>query len=236
MAGRWDTLKVDDSEMRCYVALPEGEGPYPGVLVCMHAPGLDGFIQGIGDRLASAGMAGIAPDLYHRQDEPAENPMQRMAQLRDPSILRDLDAASGHLRDLDEVSAGQSAVIGFCMGGRLAYLFSAHDAAVRVSVVFYGGNIMRSWGDGPTPFDKSAEIDCPVLGLFGAEDRNPSPEDVASIDAELTRVGVEHEFHSFDGAGHAFLNEGRPSYRKEAAADAWRRCEAFLKHHLGLGA
>ncbi len=233
MASGFETLKVDGSEMRCHVARPDGEGPFPAVLVCMHAPGVDAFIQDMDDLLAAAGMAAISPDLYHRQTEPEENPMRRMAGLRDDEVLRDLDTALVHLRNDAVTSDDQSAVIGFCMGGRLSYLFAAHDAGVRASVVFYGGNIMVPWGDGKAPFELSERIACPLLGLFGAEDRNPSPDDVSKLDTELTRLGKLHEFKSYPGAGHAFLNQGRPSYREEAAADAWQRCVAFLQSHLG---
>jgi carboxymethylenebutenolidase len=232
MAGRWDTLKVDGSEMRGYVALPESSGPAPGVLVCMHAPGVDRFIRGIADRLATSGLAAVAPDLYHRQREPEENPLARMAKLRDVEILRDLDAAVAHLRGLHEVDAARTSVIGFCMGGRIAYLYATHDRALRAAVVFYGGNIMVPWGEGSSPFDRTDRIACPVLGLFGEEDANPSPADVGKIDAEMSRLRKRHEFKSYPGAGHAFLNEDRPSYRPDAAADAWRRCVEWLERHL----
>jgi carboxymethylenebutenolidase len=99
-------------------------------------------------------------------------------------------------------------------------------------VVFYGGNIMASWGEGPPPFEGTAKIAAPILGLFGEDDGNPNPADVAKIDAELTKHGKQHEFHSYGGAGHAFMNEGRPSYREDAAADAWRRCIEFFSRHL----
>ncbi len=91
---------------------------------------------------------------------------------------------------------------------------------------------MVPWGEGPSPFDLSKDIDCPVLGLFGEDDPNPSPSDVAKLDAELTKLGKTHEFHSYPGAGHAFMNEGRPSYRPEAAEDAWMKCVAWFDKHL----
>lgn len=232
MAARWDTLSVDGSDLRAYLTLPDGAAPSPGVLVCMHAPGVDAFIQGVCDRLAGEGFAAVAPDLYHRMADPDPNPLVRMTHLRDAEILRDLDAAAGHLRGLDEVAADRTGVIGFCMGGRLAYLFAAHDSAVRASVVFYGGNIMVPWGEGRAPFEQSARIGCPVLGLFGDDDQNPSPGDVSRIDAELTRLDKPHEFHSYAGAGHAFLNDARPSYREDAARDAWSRCVRFLSREL----
>lgn len=232
MSGREDRLEVDRSEMQAYVTLPE-ETPAPGVLVCMHAPGVDGFIRGICDRLAESGFAAIAPDLYHRQGPSDGGPLERMAKLRDVEILRDLEVASHHLQRLVEVDAGRTGLIGFCMGGRLAYLQAAHDAKLRAAVVFYGGNILVAWGDGPAPFDLTSRIACPVLGLFGEEDTNPSPQDVERIDRELTRLGKVHEFQSYPGAGHAFLNDARPSFRREAAADAWERCLAWLRRYLG---
>ena len=116
--------------------------------------------------------------------------------------------------------------------GRVAYLVAAHSPELKAAVVFYGGNIMAPWGEGPAPFDLSERIRCPVLGLFGEEDGNPNPTDVAKLDAELTRLGKAHEFHSYPGAGHAFMNEDRPSYRPEAARDAWTKCVAWFERHL----
>ena len=232
MSAHWDSLTVDGSEMRCHVSIPDSKRPFPGVLVCMHAPGVDGFIQGIGARLAESGFAAVAPELYHRQADGNANPLEKMGRLRDDEIVRDLTAAAANLRELPGVDAARCAVVGFCMGGRLSYLFASHDEALRAAVVFYGGNIMLPWGDGPAPFDRSDRIACPVLGLFGDEDGNPSPEDVARIDAELARLGKPHEFHGYAGAGHAFLNAQRPSYREEAATDAWGRCIAWLHSHL----
>ncbi len=232
MSVRWDSLTVDGSEMRCHVSLPDSRRPFPGVLVCMHAPGVDEFIQGIGARLAESGFAAVAPELYHRQADEAATPLEQMGRLQDDEIVRDLTAAAGQLRGLPGVDGARCAVIGFCMGGRLSYLFASHDEALRASVVFYGGNITVPWGDGPAPFDRSDRIACPILGLFGDDDGNPSPDDVAKIDAELTKLGKPHEFHGYAGAGHAFLNQQRPSYREEAATDAWGRCVAWLHTHL----
>jgi carboxymethylenebutenolidase len=217
--------------MRCHVSLPAAKRPHPGVVVCMHAPGVDAFIQGVDERLAESGFAVVAPDLYHRQGPIGPNPLEHMGRLRDDEIVRDLETALAHLRGLGGADPSRCAVVGFCMGGRLSYLFASHDAALRAAVVFYGGNIMVPWGDSPTPFERSASIECPVLGLFGNEDQNPSPDDVAKIEAELTRLGKPHEFHGYAGAGHAFLNQARPSYHEEAATDAWGRCVAWLHEH-----
>jgi carboxymethylenebutenolidase len=103
----------------------------------------------------------------------------------------------------------------------------------KAAGVFYGGNIMKSWGDGPTPFSLTANIAAPVIGFFGVDDQNPSTADVHKIDAELTRFGKPHEFHMYDGAGHAFLNfMNAERYREAPAKDAWDKMLAFLGKHL----
>lgn len=232
MADRWDTVS-SDGDMRCYVTTPDGSGPFPTVVVIQHAGGVDEFVQVMTDRIAAAGFVGIAPDLYHRDDPNAgDDALTRMSHLRDTNIVADVNTAIEHAKTLPDTRDSKIGIIGFCMGGRVAYLLPAHNQELAVSVMFYGGNTMRSWGEGPTPFSLSERIGCPVLGLFGGDDGSPSPEEVAKIDAELTRLGKEHEFHSYTGAGHAFMSEGRPSYRDDAATDAWLKCIAWLERHL----
>ena len=230
MAGRWDTVAAGGSDMRCYVAGPSGSGPFAAVIVIQHAGGVDEFVRTMTDRIAEAGFVGLAPDLYHREDpNSSDDPLTRMGRLRDANIVRDVQAALAHLRTLANVRADRAGITGFCMGGRVAYLMAAHSPELKAAVVFYGGNTMRPWGEGPAPFDLSERIGCPVLGLFGEDDSNPNPTDVAKIDAEMSRLGKAHEFHSYPGAGHAFMNEARPSYREAAARDAWERCVAWLR-------
>lgn len=232
MTGRWDATTVDGSTMRLYVSTPDGPGPFPGLVVAQHAGGVDGFIQAMTDRFALAGYLSIAPDLYHRDPNPEDEPLARMGRLRDANIVRDMNAAIDHLKGLTKVRAERLGIVGFCMGGRVAYLMAAHNPELRAAVVFYGGNIMVPWGEGPAPFDLTERIQCPLLGLFGDEDPNPSPADVAKLDAELTRLGKMHEFHSYAGAGHAFMHWERPSYRPQAAEDAWAKCLAWLERYL----
>lgn len=234
--ARMDIVMVEGQPMRMYVDLPGGGAPRPGVIVMVHGPGLDRFIETQVEELARAGYAAAAFDVYHRQptDDGADS-MTRMSRLLDREILVDLDAAVAHFEALPEVRRDALAVIGFCMGGRTAYLIAgARPARWRAAGVFYGGNIRKAWGDGPTPFDLTAQIACPVIGIFGRDDTNPSPDDVAAIDAEMTRCGVRHEFHLYDDAGHAFLNfTNAQRHRPEAAAQAWQRLLAFLDRQFG---
>ena len=161
--------------------------------------------------------------------------MTRIGRLRDTEILADTDATIAHLRALSDTRVTSLAVLGFCMGGRVSYLLAgARPDAWKAAGVFYGGNIMKPWGEGPSPFELTSRIACPVVGFFGAEDQNPSPADVKKIDAELTRFGKAHEFHTYDGAGHAFLNFSNPNaHRPGPAKDAWEKMLAFLDKHLG---
>jgi carboxymethylenebutenolidase len=233
MPSRWDLVSTEGGEMRCYVSSPEGPGPHPGVIVIQHAGGVDDFIRRMSDRLAEAGFVAVAPDLYHRDDpDSSDDPMTRMGRLRDRNIVPDAKAALDHAASLPEVDGDRIGITGFCMGGRVTYLACASDSRFKAGVVFYGGNIMVPWGQGQAPFELSESIGCPVLGLFGEDDPNPNTSDVAKIDAELTRLGKAHEFHSYPGAGHAFMNEDRPSYREEAARDAWERCIAWFDRYL----
>ncbi len=230
----WEQVMVEGSPMWCHIHTPVGAGPFPGVVVVMHAPGVDAFIQDICERLALEGYVAIAPDLYHRETEEQakDDPITRMGRLRDAEIAQDINAALDHLRSLRQVSPERIGIVGFCMGGRIAYMMAALNPSFRACVDFYGGNIAVPWGEGPSPLDLTPKISCPVLGLFGAEDTNPSPEDVARLDAALTRHNKPHEFHIYPGAGHAFMNQARPSYRPEAARDAWQRCLDFLGRYL----
>jgi carboxymethylenebutenolidase len=137
------------------------------------------------------------------------------------------------LKRLAGINPDRVGAVGFCMGGRLAFLHAANNPTLRAAVVFHGGNILVARDGLPSPFEQARNIRAPVLGLFGADDENPSPADVQSIDAELTRLGKVHEFTVYEGAGHGFLNFTRPAVFREAQAKAaWAACLAWLDRYL----
>jgi carboxymethylenebutenolidase len=203
-------------------------------VVIMHGPGLDRFVEDRVENLARHGYAAIAPDLYHRQPQDGADMMTRIGRLRDRELIADVEAAAAHVRRIPDVRVTDLAILGFCMGGRITYLLAgARPALWRAAGVFYGGNIMKPWGEGPSPFDLTREVACPVIGFFGVEDTNPSPEDVRKIEAELRKHGKPHEFHSYEGAGHAFLNFTNPErYRERQGAEAWDTMLGFLERQL----
>jgi carboxymethylenebutenolidase len=223
--------------MRVYVGTPDIPGSegrenrtYPGLIIAHHAPGIDAPIQDMVHRLVREGYAAAAPDLFRRQPEGLE-PVKRTQLLRDDEIIDDVRATAAHLKSLGSVAP--LGAMGFCMGGRVAYLAACELPELRAAAVFYGGNIMKALGEGPSPLARSEKIRCPVIGFFGAEDTNPSPEDVRKIDAELTRLGKWHEFHTYNGAGHAFHNFANAErYRERAARASWGELLAFLAEYL----
>ena len=230
-----DKLTVGGSEMDMYAALPDGPGPHPAVVIAFHVGGLDDFDRKMADQLADAGFVAVVPDLFHRfprsvMDGPR---LDRLGHLQDPDIIADMNAAVDFLTANSSIDSNRLGVTGFCMGGRIAWLMAASNPIFKCTVPFYGGNIMGNWGPGNTPFSMANNINCPMLFHFGAEDGNPSVADRDSFDAELTRLGKDFEFHTYEGAGHAFMDYTNPERHHAASADAaWTRTIDFFNKHL----
>ena len=233
MTIRWETLQVDGKAMRVYLSTPDRKGPLPGVLVAQHAGGVDEQIQDVVHRLHREGYVAAAPELFHRLG-PDADPKQRTGMLIDTEIMADLKATVQHLKTL-KVQVSPLGIIGFCMGGRVVYLAATAMSELKAAVMFYGGNTMKALGPGPSPFEQSSKINCPLLGFFGVEDANPSQEDMKKIDAELTRLNKTHEFHSYLNTGHAFQNFLDPRYRERASRSSWAGALAFFTEHLKRG-
>ena len=124
--------------------------------------------------------------------------------------------------------------MGFCMGGQVSYLAAGYNPNLKAAVCFYPGFVFDPPGSGQdhAPFDFTANIECPVLVLTGEDDGNPSPQQVAQIDAELTRYGKVHEMVAYPGTSHAFMNEGAKSYREHADTDGWARALAWIAKYV----
>ena len=233
MAGTWEKVRVDNSNMPLYVSLPGTSRTVPGIVVVHGRSGLEDFIKDTTHMFAQLGYAAVAPSLYHRDGPDCKDDNEiRKARLRDPSIITDIEGAIGFLKNHTQVDGGKLGIVGFCMGGRLVYLMSAASKDLKAGVMFYGGGTMVPFGEGPSPFDRTREIGCPIQGHFGAEDQNPSPEDMRKLDAELTKFGKAHEFHTYAGAAHAFVNSGSNNYRPHAAALSWPKAMDFFSRHL----
>lgn len=228
------SLTVDGSAMALQFAAPADTGLHPAALVCHHREGVDDFTRYVLIRLAEIGLVAAAPNFYHRR--PAdEDPVASMKYLDDGELVRDIAAAVAHLKRIPSVRPDRIATVGHCLGGRTSFLGLAHNnSGLGVGVLLYHGNIFETrGGDLPAPFALTNNIRGPLLGIFGKDDSNPSPANVATLDQELTRLGIRHEFHSYDGAGHAFQDFHNPKlYCPAAADDAWAKLLVFLKREL----
>lgn len=232
MAG-FEQVQVNGRTMEVFTASPASAGAHPAVAVMHHRYGIDDFTKDVVARLAAKGYVAAAPNVFHRQpkDTPSEN---RRTLLRDSEVVADIAATIALLENRRNVQRGRLAILGHCMGGRMAFLGAASFPVFKAAVAYYSGNMRISWGnEGPTPFDKLGKIRCPVVGFFGNDDQNPTPADVDAIAAELDRHGIAHEFHRYDGAGHGFQNfTSRERYREEATRDSWARTIRFLRRHI----
>lgn len=235
MLSNWQETESDGSAMGLYISMPDGAGPFPALIVMQHQGGVDEFIQEMTRRLAGSGYLAAAPDLYHRDGPDCKDDMAtRRSRLSDRRIVNDLNATVSYLQSHSAADMKRIGIIGFCMGGRIVYLAAAAIPAFKAAVAYYPGNTFRAWGrDLPSPFERTAEIHCPLQGHFGADDANPCPQDVGKLDAELAKFNKPHEFYSYSNAGHAFMDSTKQSYRRDADAASWPRTLGFLARHLG---
>jgi carboxymethylenebutenolidase len=211
-----------------------------GIVVLHHMPGYDTSTKDITRRFAALGYNAICPNLHYRE-APGATPDDAAAAVRaaggvpDARLVGDVDGAAANLRSLANAN-GRIAVIGYCSGGRQAFL-AACSLTLEAAVDCYGGFVVEEPPEGfplaVRPLtDLAARLSCPLLGLFGAEDPHPAPEHVAELDRVLTDAGKDHEFHTFENAGHGFFSSDRPSYVAAAAEQGWTLIEAFFNRHL----
>jgi carboxymethylenebutenolidase len=227
-------------QIEAYAADPQWDGSRGGVVVIHHLPGYDAATKEMVRRFAVMGYDAVCPNLYHRE-APGADPDDAAATVRaqggvpDDRLVGDVAGAAEYLRGLPS-SNGKVAVIGHCSGGRHAVL-SAVSLPLQAAIDCYGAfvseEVPSEYQLNAVPLlDRIPGLSCPLLGLFGVEDKHPSPEHVAVLDRALTEHGKEHEFHSFEDAGHAFFAVDRPSYRPKAATEGWQIIDAFLARHL----
>ncbi|MGB3552211.1 MAG: dienelactone hydrolase family protein [Candidatus Binatus sp.] len=224
-----------------YYAYPLATGRYPGVVVIHHFPGWDEWTAEVTRKFADHGYAAIAPSLYFRLGDGASAEVVARARaaggMPDDQVMGDVAGAAAFLRAQSR-SNGKVGVIGFCSGGRQAYLAACRVGNLDAVVDCWGGSVVV--GDPSklpstqpvAPIELTERIRCPLLGLFGSEDTNPSPDDVNRIEAALKRLGKSYEFHRYEGAGHAFFAWYRPNYRPEQAQDGWKKVFAFFEKYL----
>jgi len=232
----------NDDQIEAYYATPSGHGPYPGVVVIHHLPGWDEWTCEVARKLAHHGYKTIAPHLYSRAPVgPADDMAARvraMGGVSDAQAMGDIEASVRFLRGQPTLN-GKVGCIGFCSGGRHAYLAAALVPALDAAVDCWGGGVIvtdpkhLSPERPVAPIDYTDRIACPFLGIFGNEDRNPTVDQVNETEEKLKRAGKTFEFHRYDGAGHGFFASDRAGYRPEQATEAWGQVFAFYANYLG---
>jgi carboxymethylenebutenolidase len=229
-------VPVRDGEMPAYRAMPANGRNLPIVLVVQEIFGVHEHIQDVARRFAKLGYLAVAPELYTRQGDVSrlgsiDEIRPIVAKVPDEQVMADLDAAC----DWAAKNGGDPArlgITGFCWGGRIVWLYAAHNPKLKAGVAWYG----RVEGPGTAlqpknPIDLVQEIHAPVLGLYGGADAGIPNEGVDRMRAALAAAGKRSEIHTYPGAPHAFFADYRPSYREAAAQDGWKRLLDWFRRH-----
>ncbi len=238
-----DSSKIasGDFQVPIYTAYPAAPGKYPVVLVISEIFGMHEHIKDVTRRFAGAGFMAITFEPYAREGGVLNLPdIDAVRKVVDPvpdaRVMGDLDAIAAYAKKHPAARADRVGVTGFCRGGMYTLLYAAHNREVKAAVAWYGQLRpvktpgVRSVG----PLDVAAQISSPVLGLYGGEDLGIPVADVKAMEAALKAAGKTSEFVIYPGAPHAFFADYRPSYRSEAARDAWGRCLAWFNRYLNI--
>ena len=232
------TVPVGDFKMPAYRAAPAGKANAPVVLVVSEIFGVHEHIADVARRFAKAGYFAVAPELFVRQGdagsygEIAKLMAEVISKVPDAQVMGDLDAANAWAKS-QGADTGKLAITGFCWGGRITWLYNAHSPSVKAAVAWYGRLVGASSAVTPAhPVDLTAKLNGPVLGLYGGADSGIPLDTIDKMKAALatgSAAAKKSEFVVYPEAPHAFNADYRPSYRKEAAEDGWKRCLAWFK-------
>lgn len=212
-----------------YLAVPEGEGPFPALVIIHEWNGLVDRVRQVADDFAAEGYVTLAADLF--QGRTGSNPEENMALVQEsmgdmPRVVENLNAAVSYLRSRPDVT-GRVGAMGWCFGGGIALSFGLDGADHEATAIFYGRLV-----DDP---EVLRDMDHEVYGTFARLDSGPAPEQVAAFEAAMDAVGLEHDLHIYDAVDHGFwlrVDED-PETRSEPALDAWTRLKAYLGRTLG---
>lgn len=229
-------IPVGSEAIPAYRAMPSGGGSRPLILVVQEIFGVHEHIKDVCRRLAKLGYCAIAPEMYHRQGDVSK--LASIDEIRpivstvpDGQVMADLDATVEWAAASGIADTSRLGITGFCWGGRIVWLYSAHNPKVKAGVAWYGRLVGDATVNTPRhPVDIAKSISGAVLGLYGEEDTGIPVATVDQMRAALG-PGSRSMLHVYPGMPHAFFADYRPSYRKEAADDGWKRCVDWFKTH-----
>ena len=231
---------ANGDDINAYFARPLGPGPFPGMVLVHHMPGWDEWYREATRRFAHHGYLAISPNLYYRAGhgtpEDVAAKVRAAGGVPDDQAVGDIAGAMHFLRVLP-YSSGKVGVFGTCSGGRHAVLAASRVPGFDAVVDCWGGRVVMTEeqltpNQPVAPIDYTANLSCPILGIFGEEDHSPTPEEVAQHEEALKKHGKVYEFHMYPDAGHGFFYYHRPSYRQAQAVDGWEKIWAFLARYL----
>jgi len=240
-AGMAD-VAVTGGNMPVYFARPANVQNPPVILVCMEIFGLHEWVKDITRRVGHLGAFAIAPNYYFRAETGGVDltKIEEMPKIfpivnakTDTELFADLDATVAWAKSQGG-DTNRLGIMGFCRGGRNVWHYSTHNPDLKAGVAFYGTLIDKSDAAPKSSIDLAPEVKEPVLGLYGEEDAGIKVEQVQQMEAALKAAGKTAEFHEYPGAPHGFVADYRPSYRKEAAEDAWKQMIAWFKKYKVL--
>jgi carboxymethylenebutenolidase len=227
--------------IRAYIARPDGSGPYPGVVLVHHNPGWDEISREFARRFADHGFITICPNLFEQYGHGTPDDVAARVRgdggVADDQVVADAEAAMLWVK-AQPTSNGKVGIIGMCSGGRHALLVASRVQGFGAVADLWGGGVVAS-PEQLTPrrpvavIDLTPNLNAPLIGLFGNDDRSPSPEQVNQHEEVLRQLGKTYVFYRYDGAGHGFFYYDSPSYRPEPAIDGWNKVVAFFNQYLG---
>ena len=228
-----------------YLARPEGDGPWPAVVVYMEIFGINSHIRDVTERVAREGYVAIAPDYFHRtgprielayDDAGMAEGMKLLGQLQADEMIADAEATLGYLRGRGDVRGDHLGTIGFCIGGHMAYL-TACTTDVRASASFYGGGVAGPQGPGGAPptLGRTPGIQGRILCLFGGQDTMIPAQQVDAVRGAISDARVRGEVVVYEDADHGFFCDQRATHNEAAAAQAWERVKQLFGEELAAG-
>ncbi|MEP0771369.1 dienelactone hydrolase family protein [Trichocoleus sp. ST-U1] len=230
-------IPVKDGEIPAYRTMPAKSGNFPIVLVIQEIFGVHEHIQDVCRRFAKLGYLAIAPQLFVRQGDVlklsnVDEIRQVVAKVPDAQVLSDLDATVDWAVKSAEGNADKLAITGFCWGGRITWLYSAHNPQVKAGVAWYGRLVGNATELTPKhPVDIASALSVPILGLYGGKDTGITLDTVEQMRDRLKFSSSKSDIIVYPNAPHAFFADYRPSYREKEAKDGWKRLQAWFKQH-----
>lgn len=230
-------IPVGDATIPGYRAMPSKGGPFPVVLVVQEIFGVHEHIKDVCRRFAKLGYFAVAPELYYRQGDVSKlksideiRPI--VAKVPDEQVMADLDATVEFAKQSGKGDVAKLGITGFCWGGRIVWLYSAHSKQLKAGVAWYGRLVGEPNANNPKhPVNIAADLNAPVLGLYGGKDQGIPLETVEQMRTALESAKVDAQIVVYPDSPHAFFADYRPSYKEDDAKDAWQKLQAWFKQH-----